>query len=198
MSERTAVYQHERPPKGKCAHRNYSMTCAEFDVLKAAYGDACAICGRLGPETRHGFLVIDHDPHFGYWAVRGLLCSTCNSRIMDGVAFNEASAAYLADPWWRRWFAELGVETDMLPEPGLGAVVRGERYRYTHTKKGWECPSLWHCWGKLMTWRGLYAVYGPRKLTIDSGQLALADVGLTRERVRQICKPDYKPRRAAD
>ena len=23
-------------------------------------------------------------------------------------------------------------------------------------------------------------------------------VGLTRERVRQICKPDYKPRRAAD
>ena len=82
-------------------------------------------------------------------------------------------AVYLAHPWWRRRYAALGIPVGVPPEPGIGAVVKCGRLRYTRTKTAWECASLWHNSGKRNTWRGLYYTYGPKRLIIVAGQLAL-------------------------
>jgi hypothetical protein len=74
------------------------MDCAEFDELIARAGDRCEICRARGPETAHRRLFIDHDERLGRWAVRGLLCGTCNSNIGRGWQA-PALSSYLANPW---------------------------------------------------------------------------------------------------
>lgn len=61
----------------RCAHRVYKMTCEEYDALAARANGSCQLCA--GP-IRRGLL--DHDHSVGRWAIRGLVCSRCNSRLM--------------------------------------------------------------------------------------------------------------------
>jgi predicted RNA-binding protein YlxR (DUF448 family) len=74
--------------------RDWGLTAAEFDALLARQGGACAICQdplRPGRSTH-----IDHD-HATY-AIRGLLCGTCNRGIgslRDSVELLERAIAYL-------------------------------------------------------------------------------------------------------
>jgi hypothetical protein len=49
-----------------------------------------------------GVLHIDHDKALGYWAVRGLLCPSCNSRLDQGGLIGPEVDRYLANPWHRR------------------------------------------------------------------------------------------------
>ena len=91
------------------------MSCEDFDAFDAEYGDRCAICGLAARETGHGFLNTDHDSQAAYWAVRGRLCASCNTRIGAGKAVTAADATYLADPWYRLRFAALGLRH--VPEP---------------------------------------------------------------------------------
>ena len=75
--------------------RVYGITRAELDALRAAQGDACAICGggRTGPGTR---LHIDHCHKSN--RIRGLLCSKCNTAVGlldDDPVRAEALAIYL-------------------------------------------------------------------------------------------------------
>lgn len=96
MTERTA----EMPHHGTHQHRKYAMTCAEFDELWQRSGGRCEICGVLGRFTPHGMLHIDHNHLLGDWAVRGLLCSRCNTQLgtPDRLIGAEVEA-YLANPW---------------------------------------------------------------------------------------------------
>lgn len=85
----------------KCHHRAKGMTCEQFDDLYAAVAGRCEICGARGEETPNGMLFLDHDYSRGYWAVRGLLCNSCNTLLgRRKGAFSRGSEAYLAArPW---------------------------------------------------------------------------------------------------
>lgn len=69
------------------------LTCERYELLVEWAGAACQVCR----STRH--LVIDHDHGLGEWAVRGLLCSTCNARLhcLEGPEVER----YLSHPWHR-------------------------------------------------------------------------------------------------
>lgn len=56
-------------------HRWYGLTPDEVERMKAAQGNACALCGKTPAKG----LVIDHDHKTG--AVRALLCSSCNTGL---------------------------------------------------------------------------------------------------------------------
>lgn len=72
----------------------YGIDMAEFDRMLAAQGGVCAICGGLSGGRRFH---VDHDHTTG--AVRGLLCSSCNTAIGhlgDDPNRVAAAATYLA------------------------------------------------------------------------------------------------------
>jgi len=82
-------------------HVVHLLTCAEYDDLLATARGCCMLCWRSDAP-----LCIDHDHQLGPWAVRGLLCRSCNSRLIhvDSGA-REATvgvAEYLANPWHLR------------------------------------------------------------------------------------------------
>ena len=64
--------------------RWYGISVEEYDALLKAQGGMCAICKRpetrrIGPEGGTRPLSVDHDHETN--AVRGLLCSRCNSAL---------------------------------------------------------------------------------------------------------------------
>lgn len=151
---------HEPPSCGLCTHRVYLMSCDEYDTFVADYEDRCAICRRAGHETGHGFLCIDHDPFIGQWAVRGLLCSSCNGRLSMSPGWRPEAITYLADPWYLRWFAALGLSIDPSPEPPVGSTAYAGGHRWRRTRRGWECqgrngPRSPHAWDQI------HKRYGP-------------------------------------
>lgn len=78
-----------------CHHRNYNLTCEQFEDLLCAAGGKCQRCRRPYED-----LVIDHDHRVGQWGVRGLLCHWCNSwlgQVEHGYTpCDSQTAAYLA------------------------------------------------------------------------------------------------------
>jgi hypothetical protein len=62
-----------------CHHSSYRLTCDDYEELWAHAGGRCEICRRTPEETPDKQLVIDHAGEYGFFAVRGLLCSKCNS-----------------------------------------------------------------------------------------------------------------------
>ena len=75
----------------------YGMTVEDYDLVLAAQGYACAICG-MKPRTKR--LHVDHDHKT--MMVRGLLCSNCNSGVLasakDSPDILRAAARYLEQP----------------------------------------------------------------------------------------------------
>ena len=60
-------------------HTLYRMDCAEFDALNLRAAGHCEACGIPREDAPHRKLFIDHDHKYGMSAVRGLLCSHCNT-----------------------------------------------------------------------------------------------------------------------
>lgn len=81
-----------------CSHVNYALSCAEFDGLITLARGCCMICKEFATP-----LCVDHDHGLGRWAVRGLVCRSCNQqlrRVDSGERSPSAAIArYLADPW---------------------------------------------------------------------------------------------------
>jgi len=123
------------------------------------------ICRRAGHETGHGFLCIDHDPFVGQWAVRGLLCSSCNGRLSMSPGWRPEAIAYLADPWYLRRFTELGISIDLSAEPPIGSSAHTGRNRWKRTRRGWECQSRLgpH---RAISWNDLHRRYGPHMINV--------------------------------
>ncbi|MGW7001353.1 endonuclease domain-containing protein [Streptomyces sp. NPDC054933] len=93
--------KHLPPPNSPCSHKAYQLSCDDYDRLVDHASGVCQICGAAPDQDVRGFLVVDHDAKVGQWAVRGLLCSDCNTALPAGSEPSWARA-YLADPWWRR------------------------------------------------------------------------------------------------
>lgn len=96
-----------------CQHKRYRMLCDEFDLLILRSGGRCEICDIPGEDSPYGRLFIDHDAWLGWWAVRGLLCGTCNSKTGRGWRA-PAVDRYLAQPWRtaeHRYFSYLDFRT---------------------------------------------------------------------------------------
>ena len=79
----------------------YGITIEDYELMLAAQGGVCAICHQ--PETsaqagRIRRLAVDHNHETG--AVRGLLCSACNTAagVVENEAFVAAIRAYLEQP----------------------------------------------------------------------------------------------------
>lgn len=101
-SERYRAYQREYRRKHPERVREmklriqYGMTSQEWDALHEAQGGRCAICRR--PSLDGKPLRVDHDHKTG--AVRGLLCSPCNTglgQFQDEPKRLEKAAEYLRD-----------------------------------------------------------------------------------------------------
>lgn len=75
----------------------YGLTVEQYDDMLAAQGGVCAICSRPPGKTR---LHVDHDHKTGI--VRGLLCFSCNHRVLsaarDNPAVLRAAAEYIEAP----------------------------------------------------------------------------------------------------
>jgi hypothetical protein len=166
---------------GGCTrHRHYRLSCAQFDSLLAESTGRCQICHRQPRETSHGILCIDH---WGpLWAVRGLLCGTCNATL--GVLRDNWVMAreYLARPWWLRQCDTAGLPSDLRPEPPLGSAIRNQFdviwvRRSTEPGGWWETPcQRGHRWTPL-SWEHLYLTYGAHNLaSFDLSALFAAEL----------------------
>lgn len=96
------------------------MSCEDYDALAASIGGSCQVCATpFGEQVPQ----IDHDPEVGPWAVRGMLCTRCNTGL--GSATDDRVARYLADPWY--------IRADRIPdEPTIEDHLTpgAERYAY--------------------------------------------------------------------
>jgi hypothetical protein len=87
----TAALERNRQLRSK-----YGITSAQYDTMLSAQNGGCAICGSTSPKSRFGKFHVDHCHSTG--AVRGLLCSPCNTAIGllgDKPEVAEAAASYL-------------------------------------------------------------------------------------------------------
>lgn len=62
-------------------HGLYRMDCAEYDLLRMRSGGCCEACGIPKEDAPRAQLYIDHDHTYGMSAVRGLICSHCNTEL---------------------------------------------------------------------------------------------------------------------
>ncbi|WP_435245059.1 endonuclease domain-containing protein [Streptomyces tendae] len=124
-------------------HRMYRMDCTEFDLLRARADGRCEVCRTPEHETTTRQLAIDHDHQYGPGAVRGLVCSACNSALVwidRGRSTQDPRfAAYLANSWfmqvtaWARasgqlfWSLSCGGFDLVEAARKFGAVVSVER-----------------------------------------------------------------------
>lgn len=156
--------EHTRPRSRPCSHRAYQLDCDDYDRLIAHAGGRCQACSVAPEETPHGFLVIDHDASVGQWAVRGVLCSKCNTALPDGSSPGWA-AGYLARPWWRLELERRGVEAAPLAEPPDGSVVvacRGIRWQRSGDR--WRHVAKYR--GSARSWGYLMRRYGPHNISV--------------------------------
>lgn len=131
------------------------MTCEQYESLWARSGGRCEICG-VRPEA----LFIDHDATVGWWAVRRLLCVSCNTKLRDE-AKTATEKAYMASAWY------LTVLVPVPPEPSVGARVAGPfAGEWVHTDSGWRRTRWANC-AKPLTWSDMCRKYGAHNLTID-------------------------------
>jgi recombination endonuclease VII len=146
---------HGKWPGKRCAHIAYYLTCDQFRIIEARGAGCCEICHRRLDRPQ-----IDHDPRRGPWAVRGLLCVSCNSRLESGGQGLPEQERYLAAAWY------LSVLIPTPTEPGEGARVNGPHQRaWVRTRKGWE-RTTYRNLSRMWTWPGLCREYGPHNLAI--------------------------------
>jgi len=72
--------------------KQYGISLNEYNLMKSAQGNKCAICGNIPKET----LQVDHCHKTGF--VRGLLCRGCNSGIgglRDDIKILRSAIKYL-------------------------------------------------------------------------------------------------------
>lgn len=126
-------------------HRLYGMECNEFDALHARSCGCCEVCGTPEEDAGLGRLVIDHDHRYGKEAVRGLICSSCNSRLSvlenyhpyRALAAEQRFETYLGRAWFAqvsrqaRLTGELSYEADEDVQRVLSAALRSAPLRRT-------------------------------------------------------------------
>jgi len=95
LSKRERTRRARRSKHNTHLKQTYGITISDYDVLFAAQGGSCSICG--GGTTKR-FLAVDHNHKNG--RVRGLLCASCNgalARFRDRVENLERAVEYMKD-----------------------------------------------------------------------------------------------------
>ncbi len=164
-----------------CRHAFYGLSCGQYETLLAEARYRCQVCGLADYVNPTGKLFIDHDASRGDWAVRGLLCNTCNSTLgIDGeVPRDGRYAAYLANAWYVRELAKLGLTPECPPEPPPGVYVyatgpggghwsRRKRDARRIPTRGDRTWVVSHKNSRPKTWRELVRKYGPHRLAVMS------------------------------
>jgi len=156
-------WRHKRPAK-PCRHQAYLMTCEEFDELADFAEDRCQLCRVSPEELPQKMLFIDHDAGLGRWAVRGLLCNRCNSRI--GWGPRDGDAVYLESPWYRRLLDRAGISEVRILEPPLGTWITAFGTTYVRTIDGWRSNQHRKYPPRPITWQELCQALGPHKIKV--------------------------------
>jgi hypothetical protein len=153
------------PTHTSCHHRRYLLTCDDYENLRQRACGRCEICGVPVEETSHRMLYIDHDCRRGHWAVRGMLCTSCNTILGDGtgVLRTRQVIRYLASSWVDERFGDAVVPK---PEPPIGSLA-GIPGRRRWVRRG----ALWYGLGNYRgtgtaSWGVLNWRYGPHRLVI--------------------------------
>lgn len=150
-------------PHGRHQHRHYQMSCADLEDLWARAEGRCEVCRAPSERTADG-LNLDHDHGRGIWAVRGLLCTRCNTFLgNDKVVPADATAQYLSNPWVDQ---RHGPAVHARPEPGVGTSVRIGPRTWTRAELCWW-PSGNYPWnGRVRTWGQMNYEYGPPHIKV--------------------------------
>lgn len=87
-------------------HRTYMLDCEEYEALARFAEGRCQLCKTPAAETDRGKLCIDHAHDYGPWAVRGLVCDWCNTRLARHDSrlepYSKDIALYLLNAWFSR------------------------------------------------------------------------------------------------
>jgi len=146
------------PAHETCHHKGYRMTCEQYEALIAESEGECMACAKPAAKNALGKLVLDHDYAHGPWAVRGLICSGCNSIFLRGEVGPYWAQPYLTDPWFERELARLGLSSDVPPEPSRDSFLKdvdGHVWFYEDDAWRWAWKrSLRLAWDRLFYEQG--------------------------------------------
>jgi hypothetical protein len=80
-SKKNSAYAKSNPKKtrGYNVKKLYGISLAEYEALHEKQSSCCAVCGVSANDSAKGRLHVDHCHSTG--AVRGLLCSNCNTSL---------------------------------------------------------------------------------------------------------------------
>lgn len=148
-----------------CLHVKYALGCRNYEALLLRAKGRCEMCGSFGLSNLRRKLFIDHDAAHGYWAVRGLLCWTCNFEMESPQTnYPERKAWLRANPFYLDVFKAYGMSGLAMNEPPLGSRVTDAAGRqWTRHQRGWEIhPNIRHV--RVRDWRYLHYHYGPHIL----------------------------------
>jgi hypothetical protein len=112
-------------PRGheNCRHNEYALSCHYYNILLRRANGMCEICLLPGlHNVRHNKLYIDHDYKHGNWAVRGLLCSECNTKLGRFWREDFRDQDYLEKPFYLQVLKECDSPL-YLDEPPVGSKV---------------------------------------------------------------------------
>lgn len=162
------------PQHATCSrHRDYALSCEQFDALLDRSDGKCELCGVDANCSAWGVLHIDHEHQIGRWAVRGLLCDGCNTRLQYGRRLPPTPPLlrYLGNAWYRVELDRLGLSGDLPLEPGVGSSVRTlKRSRIRMPGEGGDRWAGRH--GKVqcvfMSWERLWYENGPFALRVTA------------------------------
>jgi hypothetical protein len=92
------------PGHENCHHTHYLLSCEEYEAMLAACKNRCEICRLPGSKNKGGKLHIDHEHRYTSHAVRGLLCSKCNTLMGRVDAGQELRTKRILDYLHNAWF----------------------------------------------------------------------------------------------
>lgn len=186
-------------------HRQYHLTCDQFDELLKRADGHCEICeAESQPQIKGCCLAIDHEHFVGQWAVRGLLCYVCNNRLSINrrIPPDPRIQRYIANAWYVGELKRCDLSADRPPEPGVGSAILGDGHsweRFTDRREDcWVSRSQNSYRAK--SWSSLWWEYGPLHTTIRCVR-AQASESLIKELRRHagylLKDPAAPPRRVA-
>lgn len=152
------------PDHDQCdTHLGYKLSCEQYERLLARSGQLCEICRKSALRTHTGKLNIDHSGP--WWAVRGLLCTRCNTELRNGARWLTGAAEYLAETWWLQECRRLGLPTAPGDEPAAGSAIR-DQYGTVWIR---YADGLWHPHGgrtngATASWKRLHQMRGPQNV----------------------------------
>ena len=149
-------------------HRLHKIGCHQYEYLLERSDRKCEICRVPSASATRGKLHIDHDHAWPEWAVRGLLCNTCNARLGGVQEPTAAVLAYLANAWWKQECGRLGVPLDIQQEPPIGSAIRDQFVAVWFREE----DGRWRPHGRRrpgiswLSWQRLYELRGPQNMAV--------------------------------